>query len=154
LDINDVAKINNMAKTLKDSGLAGSLKEAVTKAEYMILGKKEEVEDVQEVVKPDTEEELKNVASLFSEESEIDDEGLGDNMDGIQKVNEIFSGTSEDTKETTKEESNDTKETTKEAIEESPDDGLLDDVMKDFDEDMIRTNDELKKMGKLDSSEH
>jgi len=154
LDIQSAEKVNTLAKSLKKTGLANSLKEAVEKAQEILFGKHKK-ENIEETFKEDEpmqkiqaqEEnisEIAHVEDLFAEEPVEEEPKQEEKVDIFKKFEEI-----EEQKGVEEMDAEKVLQKTITADEDydiTKDTRTVEDIFKELDIEMIRTNDEINRM--------
>ena len=133
MDVRDAEKISTLARSLKTSGLVHSLQEALQKAEEIVLGKKKDQSEQSE------EQHLQEIFPQNSPPAEQQEAAKEIPLD-----DELFSKPEPDSQEAEE--------------HDVPDRGLIDDklfedICKELDEDMIRSNEELQKLNRIKQQE-
>lgn len=154
MDIQSAEKVNTLAKSLKKTGLANSLKEAVEKAQEILFGKHKK-ENIEETFKEDEpmqkiqaqEEnisEIAHVEDLFAEEPVEEEPKQEEKVDIFKKFEEI-----EEQKGVEEMDAEKVLQKTITADEDydiTKDTRTVEDIFKELDIEMIRTNDEINRM--------
>lgn len=135
MDVREAEKISTLARSLKTSGLVQSLQEALQKAEEIVLGKKTH--------QPEQSEE-QHLQDIFPEQTQPAEQQEATKETPLD--DELFSK-SEPLVAPEVSEEHDVPE------REGIDDKLFEDICKDLDDEMIRSNEELQKLNRIKQQE-